>query len=63
MAIAVTFFIHTMAEPIEGECPTCRFDALARITGHLLSEHGVTCTFDRITCLRCAAEERRGRAT
>lgn len=51
--------IHTLSEPIVGECPTCGFDALRRTHGYTLSDTGVTQVFDVLYCARCRSEEKR----
>lgn len=44
-------------EPVEGECPSCQFDALVRVRAYHLTTSGVTTLADRTPCGRCAAEE------
>lgn len=44
-------------EPVEGECPSCQFDALVRVRAHHLTVNGVTTLADRTLCGRCAAED------
>lgn len=51
--------IDLVAVPIEGECPTCGFDALLRVTGYHLTEHGVTTMLRQVHCGRCIAEASR----
>lgn len=48
-----------LVERVEGECPTCRFDALVRIRLFRLSESGVSAVADVTKCARCAAERDR----
>lgn len=44
--------VHLMTTDA-GECPMCGFDSLRRVTGHHLTEHGVTTVFDVEHCGRC----------
>ena len=53
----ITLWVH--AEPIEGECETCGYDALRRITAHQVTAGGVRTHVDKAACGRCAAERRR----
>lgn len=46
-----------IVQPVEGECPACRFDALVYLRVYHLSERGASLLAGRIQCARCAAED------
>lgn len=59
MPARITVRLDVLTEPVDGECPTCLFDALRRTHGYSLSPTGVTQVFDVLYCARCRAEEKR----
>lgn len=59
MAATITIRLTVIQEQVEGECPSCQFDALVRVRAYHLTVNGVTTLADRTLCGRCAAEERR----
>ena len=53
----VTIRLEVKQEPVEGECPSCQFDALVRVRVYHLTINGVSALADVTRCGRCAAEE------
>ena len=51
--------LEVKQDPVDGECPSCGFDAMLRVRAYHLTSSGVTTLADRTLCVRCAAEERR----
>ena len=55
----ITLYLSAHVEHLDGECSECGFDALERITTHVLTPSGVSFR-DQLYCGRCRAEEARG---
>ena len=55
----VTIRLDVKQDSVDGECPSCGFDALVRVRAYHLTASGVTTLADRTLCGRCAAEEQR----
>lgn len=51
--------VDYVTEPVDGECPTCGFDAMRRVRAYFLGSTGVTMIGCRTYCGRCRSEERR----
>ena len=53
----VTIRLDVKQDSVDGECPSCGFDALLHVRAYHLTTSGVTTLADRTLCGRCAAEE------
>ena len=53
----VTIRLDVKQDSVDGECPSCGFDALLRVRAYHLTTSGVTTLADLTLCGRCAAEE------
>ena len=51
--------ITAITDRVEGECPTCGFDALIRVRGYHLTSNSVGLLADVTLCGRCANEGER----